>query len=156
VPVDQVDGILKSLVAYGDGGTAGEVALPGCESLTQSFVDLPFDRAALDSVPTLVNFRQGAELRVTGAKPMSGRLSHDRRASSVCNGGARFEHRRRGPVAGFHPTNRRSAPLAEKAGHTAVNQRPAAWPVRSLGDRRLGEAGEPGGVTFPPKTTSQP
>jgi hypothetical protein len=76
VPIDQVDDILKSLVVYDDGGTAGEVTLPGREPLTQSFVDLPFDRAALDSAPALLNALQGAELRVTGAKPMSGRLLH--------------------------------------------------------------------------------
>jgi len=74
VPLDQVDDILKSLVVYDDGGTAGEVTLPGREPLTQSFVDLPFDRAALDSAPALLNALQGAEVRVTGAKPMSGRL----------------------------------------------------------------------------------
>src|SRR5713101_4124176 len=47
VPIDQVDYILKSLVVYDDGGTAGEITLPGREPLTQAFVDLPFDRAAL-------------------------------------------------------------------------------------------------------------
>src|SRR5882757_10124720 len=41
VPLDQVDDILKSLVVYDDGGTAGEVTLPGREPLTQTFVDLP-------------------------------------------------------------------------------------------------------------------
>jgi len=76
VPLDQVDDILKSLVVYDDGGTAGEVSLPGREPLTQAFVDLPFDRAALDSAPALLNALQGAEVRVTGAKPMSGRLVH--------------------------------------------------------------------------------
>jgi hypothetical protein len=74
VPLDQVDDILKSLVVYDDSGTAGEITLPGREPLTQSFVDLPFDRAALDSAPALLNALQGAEIRVTGAKPMRGRL----------------------------------------------------------------------------------
>ncbi len=74
VPIDQVDDILKSLVVYDDSGTAGEITLPGREPLTQSFVDLPFDRAALNSAPALLNALQGAEVRVTGAKPMSGRL----------------------------------------------------------------------------------
>ncbi len=74
VPIDEVDDILKSLVVYDDSGTAGEITLPGREPLTQSFVDLPFDRAALDSAPALLNALQGAEMRVTGAKPMSGRL----------------------------------------------------------------------------------
>jgi hypothetical protein len=74
VPLDQVDDILKSLVVYDDGGTSGEVTLPGREPLTQTFVDLPFDRTALDSAPALLNALQGAEVRVTGAKPMNGRL----------------------------------------------------------------------------------
>jgi len=74
VPIDQVDDILKSLVVYDDGGTAGEITLPGREPLTQAFVDLPFDRAALASAPALLNALQGSEVRVTGAKPMSGRL----------------------------------------------------------------------------------
>ena len=74
VPIDQVDDILKSLVVYDDGGTAGEITLPGREPLTQAFVDLPFDRAALASAPALLNALQGAEVRVAGAKPMSGRL----------------------------------------------------------------------------------
>ena len=75
VPLDQVDDILKSLVVYDDSGTAGEITLPGREPLNQSFVDLPFDQAALDSAPALLNALQGAEVRVSGAKPMSGRLS---------------------------------------------------------------------------------
>ena len=74
VPLDQVDDILKSLVVYDDSGTAGEITLPGREPLNRSFVDLPFDRAALDSAPALLNALQGAEVRVTGTKPMSGRL----------------------------------------------------------------------------------
>jgi hypothetical protein len=74
VPIDQVDDILKSLVVYDDSGTAGEITLPGREPLTPSFVDLPFDRTALQSAPALLNALQGAELRVTGPKPMSGRL----------------------------------------------------------------------------------
>jgi hypothetical protein len=74
VPLDQIDDVLKSLVVYDDAGTAGEVTLPGREPLTQSFADLPFDRSALDSLPDLLNALQGAELRVNGAKPMSGRL----------------------------------------------------------------------------------
>src|ERR1700746_3246685 len=74
VPLDQVDDILKSLVVYDDSGTSGEITLPGREPLTQIFVDLPFDRSALDSAPALLNALQGAEVRVTGARPMKGRL----------------------------------------------------------------------------------
>jgi len=74
VPLDQIDDILKSLVVYDDRGTAGEVTLPGREPLTQSFVDLPFDRSALASAPALLNALQGSEIRVAGPKPMAGRL----------------------------------------------------------------------------------
>jgi len=74
VPLDQVDDILKSLVVYDDSGTAGEITLPGRAPLTQSFANLPFDQAAFNSAPALLNALQGAEVRVTGAKPMSGRL----------------------------------------------------------------------------------
>jgi hypothetical protein len=74
VPLDQVDDILKSLVVYDDHGTAGEVTLPGREPLTQSFVDLPFDRSALASATALLNALQGSEIRVAGPRPMAGRL----------------------------------------------------------------------------------
>ena len=74
VPLDQVDDILKSLAVYDDSGTAGEITLPGRAPLTQSFANLPFDQAAFNSAPALLNALQGAEVRVTGAKPMSGRL----------------------------------------------------------------------------------
>src|SRR5271156_6066627 len=59
VPLDQVDDVLKSLVVYDAGGSAGEITLPGREPLTQSFVDLPFDRAALNSATDLLNALQG-------------------------------------------------------------------------------------------------
>jgi hypothetical protein len=76
VPLDQVDDVLKSLVVYDAGGSAGEITLPGREPLTQSFVDLPFDRAALDSATALLNALQGAEIRVAAPKAISGRLVH--------------------------------------------------------------------------------
>ena len=61
VPLDQVDDILKSLAVYDDHGTAGEITLPGREPLTQSFVDLPFDHAALGSAPALREDSGGCE-----------------------------------------------------------------------------------------------
>lgn len=76
VPLDQVDDVLKSLVVYDAGGTAGAITLPGREPLTQSFVDLPFDRAALDSATALLNALQGAEIRIAAPKALSGRLVH--------------------------------------------------------------------------------
>jgi Domain of unknown function (DUF4139) len=76
VPLDQVDDVLKSLVVYDAGGSVGEITLPGREPLTQSFVDLPFDRAALNSEIALLNALQGAEIRVGAPKAISGRLVH--------------------------------------------------------------------------------
>jgi hypothetical protein len=76
VPLDQVDDVLKSLVVYDAGGSAGAITLPGREPLTQSFVDLPFDRAALGSAVDLLNALQGAEIRVAAPKAVSGRLVH--------------------------------------------------------------------------------
>ena len=76
VPLDQVDDVLKSLVVYAEGGTAGEITLPGRQPLTQSFADLPFDRAALGSAADLLNALQGAEIRVAGPRPLTGRLVH--------------------------------------------------------------------------------
>jgi hypothetical protein len=76
VPLDQVDDVLKSLVVYDAGGSAGEITLPGREPLTQSFVDLPFDRAALNSETDLLNALQGAEIRVAAPRAIAGRLVH--------------------------------------------------------------------------------
>src|SRR5690242_18602926 len=66
IPLDQVDDVLKSLVIYDAGGTVGEVTLPGREPLTQSFADLPFDPAALNSATDLLNALQGSEIRILG------------------------------------------------------------------------------------------
>ena len=66
----------ESSVVYDAGGSAGAITLPGREPLTQSFVDLPFDRAALGSAVDLLNALQGAEIRVAAPKAVSGRLVH--------------------------------------------------------------------------------
>src|SRR5712691_6127132 len=76
VPLDQVDDVLKSLVVYDAGGSVGEITLPGREPLTQSFVDLPFDRGALNSETDLLNALQGAEIRIAAPKAITGRLVH--------------------------------------------------------------------------------
>jgi hypothetical protein len=76
VGLDQVDDVLKSLVVYDSAGSVGEITLPGREPLAQSFADLPFDRAALDSAKDLLNALAGAEIRVTGSHQLSGRLIH--------------------------------------------------------------------------------
>jgi hypothetical protein len=76
VPLDQVDDVLKSLVVYDAAGTVGEITLPGREPLAQSFADLPFDPAALNSTIDLLNALQGSEIRIVGPRPLAGRLVH--------------------------------------------------------------------------------
>ena len=76
VALDQVDDVLKSLVVYDNGGQAGEITLPGREPLAQGFADLPFDQSALASLTDLLNALQGAEIRIGGDKPVTGRLVH--------------------------------------------------------------------------------
>ena len=76
VPLDQVDDVLKSLIVYDPKGSAGEITLPGREPLTQSFADLPFDRTALNSEVDLLNALQGAEIKVTTPRVITGRLVH--------------------------------------------------------------------------------
>ena len=74
VALDQVDDVLKSLVVYDDSGRVGEITLPGREPLAQSFADLPFDQSALESAAALLNALQGSDIRITGDKPLAGRL----------------------------------------------------------------------------------
>jgi uncharacterized protein DUF4139 len=76
VALDQVDDVLKSLIVYDNGGHAGEITLPGREPLAQGFADLSFDQSALASVADLLNALQGAEIRISGDKPFTGRLMH--------------------------------------------------------------------------------
>src|ERR1700693_690660 len=87
VPLDQVDDVLKSLAVYDAAGSVAGITLPGREPLTQSFADLPFDRSALNSEVDLLNAMQGAEIRVTAPKDISGRLVHvDQETASGPNG----------------------------------------------------------------------
>jgi hypothetical protein len=74
VPLDQVDDVLKSIVVFDSKGGVGSASLPGREPLAQSFHDLPFDQQALDSPAALLNALQGAEIKVGGNKPLSGKL----------------------------------------------------------------------------------
>ena len=74
VPLDQVDDVLKSIVVFDSKGGVGSASLPGREPLAQSFRDLPFDQAALDSPAALLNALQGAEIKVGGNRPLEGKL----------------------------------------------------------------------------------
>ena len=74
VRLDQVDDVLKSIVVYDDRGGVGSFSLPGREPLAQLFRDLPFGPEALASPVALLNALQGAEVRVAGARALTGRL----------------------------------------------------------------------------------
>ncbi|HZP97960.1 MAG TPA: DUF4139 domain-containing protein [Reyranella sp.] len=74
VPLDQVDDVLKSIVVYDDKGTVGGLSLPGREPLKQSFKDLPFDQAALQSPAELLEALKGAQVSVGGSHALSGRI----------------------------------------------------------------------------------
>lgn len=74
VRLDAVDDVLKSLVVMDSAGEFGGVSLPGREPLAQSFRDLPFNREDLNSPVTLMNALQGAEIEISGATTIKGRL----------------------------------------------------------------------------------
>ena len=74
VRLDQVDDVMKSLVVYDSKGGIGAVSLPGRQPLAEVFRDLPFDEDALSSAADLLNALRGAEVTVTGARTLSGRI----------------------------------------------------------------------------------
>lgn len=74
VRLDQVNDVLKSIVVYDDRGGIGEISLPGEQPLREAFRELPFSAEALGSPVTLLNALKGAEIKVVGAKEVTGRL----------------------------------------------------------------------------------
>jgi len=74
VRLDQVDDVLKSIVVFDDKGGVGGIELPGREPLEQVFRDLPFGPEALASPVALINALQGAEVSVSGVRPLQGRV----------------------------------------------------------------------------------
>src|SRR5260370_10927659 len=76
VALDQVDDVLKSLVVFDSGGTAGEITLPRREPLAQIVGGTPFEGTSPNSLADLLNGLSGAELRIDGPQPASGRLVH--------------------------------------------------------------------------------
>jgi hypothetical protein len=74
VPLDQVDDVLKSVVVYDSSGSVGSARLPGREPVAQVFTDLPFGAEALTSPVALLNALQGAEIRIGGSHPITGKL----------------------------------------------------------------------------------
>ena len=85
---DQVDDVLKSIVVYDDRGGVGTITLPGEEPLRDSFRELPFGPEALESPVALLNALKGAEVRIAGARELSGKLlSVTAEALTLPNGG---------------------------------------------------------------------
>jgi Domain of unknown function (DUF4139) len=75
VKLDQVDDVLKSLVVYDSKGGIGGVSLPGREPLAELLRQLPFDAAALNSMPELLQALRGAQLTVrTATGELRGRI----------------------------------------------------------------------------------
>src|SRR5207247_7956697 len=57
-------------------GTAGEITLPGREPLARIVGGTPFEGGMLNSLADLLNGLSGAEVRIDGPQPASGRLVH--------------------------------------------------------------------------------
>lgn len=74
VRLDRVDDMLKSLVVLDNQGGAGNVTLPGREPLSQAFRDLPFDADDLSSLTALLDSLRGADVTITGASAVTGKL----------------------------------------------------------------------------------
>ncbi len=95
VRVDQVDDVLKSLTIFDAAGSVGAISLPGKTPLAELFRDLPFDQAALDSQPALLNALVGAEVEIEGNVSATGRVFRveEEKAQLPNNGGETLRHR---------------------------------------------------------------
>jgi hypothetical protein len=87
VSLDQVDDVLKSLVVYDDKGGIGGLSLPGKEPLRQTFKDMPFDQAALESPANLLGALKGAQISVGGPRALSGRIVSVEEETQTVNDG---------------------------------------------------------------------
>jgi len=94
VPLDQVDDVMKSIVVYDDKGGVGEISLPGREPLAAAFREMPFGPEALASPADLLNALRGAEIRVEGARAVSGRILSVTAESSKDKDGAQITRHR--------------------------------------------------------------
>src|SRR5690606_4250304 len=91
---DQVDDVLKSVVVYDDEGRVGTISLPGQEPLREVFRGLPFEPEHLASPAALFNALRGAEVRVSGAREIVGRLlSVTPETVALPDGGSTTRHR---------------------------------------------------------------
>src|SRR5215469_14426689 len=95
VSLDQVDDVLKSLVVYDDKGGVGGLSLPGKEPLRQTFKDMPFDQASLQSPAKLLDALRGAQISVGGPRAMSGRIvSVEEETQNLNDGKTTIKHTR--------------------------------------------------------------
>ena len=95
VRLDQVDDVLKSLTIFDAAGSIGAVSLPGKTPLAELFRDLPFDQAALNSQPDLLNALVGAEVEIEGSVNATGRVFRveEEKVQLPNNGGETTRHR---------------------------------------------------------------
>jgi len=95
VRLDQVDDVLKSLTIFDAAGSIGAVSLPGKTPLAELFRELPFDQAALDSQPDLLNALVGAEVEIEGSVNATGRVFRvqEEKVQLPNNGGETTRHR---------------------------------------------------------------
>lgn len=92
---DQVDDVLKSITVTASDGSIGTIGLPGAEPLETAFRELPVSPDDLSSPTALLNALKGAEVKVGGARELTGRLlSVTEEATQLGNGaGTTIRHR---------------------------------------------------------------
>lgn len=92
---DQVDDVLKSITVTASDGSVGTIGLPGAEPLETAFRELPVSPDDLSSPTALLNALKGAEVKVGGARELTGRLlAVTEEATQLPNGsGTTIRHR---------------------------------------------------------------
>lgn len=84
---DQVDDVLKSITVTASDGSVGTIGLPGAEPLETAFRELPVSPDDLSSPTALLNALKGAEVKIGGARELTGRLlSVTEEMAQIANG----------------------------------------------------------------------
>ena len=91
--LDQVDDILKSMIIVDPAGTAS-ATLPGKAGSDEAFNALPFSRADLDSMASLLGALKGAEIKVSGPRSISGRIASVQPETATDKSGQQTTHTR--------------------------------------------------------------
>jgi hypothetical protein len=95
VKLSQVNDVLKSLVVYDAKGQVGGVSLPGREPLGELLQALPFDAAALSSMPNLLQALRGTQVQVqTNSGAVQGRIMAVTAFSEKSDKGAEMQKHR--------------------------------------------------------------